>query len=63
MGGKKIIILFSLTCYCNVASLSDINVDNKVVYGFWIPKMFVNLSIYPGLYFIYLNTFFSRRGP
>ena len=56
---KKISTLFSLTCYCNVASLSDINVDNKVIYGLWTPKMFFfNLSAFPGLYFIYLNTFF-----
>ena len=58
LGVKKITTVFFLTCNRYVASLSDINVDNKVVYGLWTPKMFVNLSISPDLNFINLNTFF-----
>jgi hypothetical protein len=60
LGVKKITTVFFLTCNCNVASLSDINVDNKVIYGLWTPKMIVNFSVSPGLYFVYLNTFFRE---
>jgi hypothetical protein len=58
LGRGKMRTLFSLTSNWNLAVHSKMNVGNKVIYGIYTPKMFVNFNKSHCLWFMHLNASF-----